>query len=216
MNRTCIIFILLLSTTFSFGQIETFVSNCTVRGYTEWEKMQAQCCRKVNIEPLETQLENLLTRRLNIKLVKFFVVDSAGMAFEPYEYAYYNKNGLLIRKEFVYNSSFTDAEDESVYFEVRYHYSDNHTLDSIDRQFYAHINPPRLGGIFCEIQHQSKECITYDETGVFELERDLYPLEFFKSCRRIVTYNKKGLIKEIRFISNDKLERKFKYEYEYY
>jgi hypothetical protein len=212
MKKLKMLLFFLLFANLSNGQIRDFKSRAYLKGFNEWEIFQAECSKKVEINPLMLQSSYFLTTRLRISAVHEFIDDSINGKHLSYIH-YYDKNGNLNKTQ----TCFLRRSKEELLptIENIYHYNANNNLDSIEvKQQYGIVDPNALQPL---IFHDfSNYCVYVDETRQNEIYREYFPNWAKGEFIRLIEYNKRDLISKVIYKVNGAVVRQIIYEYDFY
>lgn len=206
-----LLYLLLVSGT-SYGQIRDLKSVKFLRGYNEWEILQAECCNKVKINPLSNQSSELITSNLKIMVVREFIDDARNGKYLYYIH-HYQINGNLAKTEAHF---FKNSQGNYIpTIELIYHYNEKNNIDSIELvQQNGLVDPNEL--ISLVFDGFSNYCVHVDKTHQFEEYREYFPNYQKGEFHRIIEYNKKDLISKVIYKVNGIIVRQIIYEYDYH
>jgi len=212
MKKNKLLGLFLFITNLSIGQIRDFQSYGFLKGFNEWEKIQAECSMIVEIDPLMNQSSYLLTKKLNIKVVREFIDDTINGKHLSYIH-HYDTNGSLSKTQ---TQLFKNSAGELLpTIELVYHYNAKFNLDSLEiKQQHALIDPNELMPL---LYHGFSNYNVYvDETCNFEVYREYFPSFAKGEFLRLIEYNKLDLISKVIYKENGAIVRQYIYEYDFY
>lgn len=184
----------------------------TIRGYNEWELLQAEACIMIEIDPIRS---NELVKEMKIKTVTHYVKYSQdNERWKMYEHEYDTLGNLILTKSrYHYFTSASGAHS----IEERYNYNDSTGyLSSIDYKHLGYVEPSPfyvscLGCIYSE-----KTINYWPEDHLIESIEFLCDYDDEAKCKIYYRYYNNDLIKKIIYKKSGTFEYEISFVYEYY